>query len=191
MAKFKMAQVVYDLIYPVGSIYITMNGTNPGTLFGGTWTRLSGGFLYATSGTPNKTVQGSGGTTTGSWSGTSGSWSGTSGSTTLSLNQIPSHNHGSAGNHSHGVYLNRDTTFPFIGNPGWTGGSWNNAAKLSCGSGSYSGFHFGTNDAGAHTHTSQGGGQGHTHSIPSHTHSIPSHSHSLSRFDVAVWYRTA
>ena len=29
--------------YPVGSIYLSVNGTNPATLFGGTWKRISQG----------------------------------------------------------------------------------------------------------------------------------------------------
>ena len=32
--------------YPVGSIYIAYNHTNPGTLFGGTWVRMSNTFLW-------------------------------------------------------------------------------------------------------------------------------------------------
>ena len=36
---------LFDRIYPVGSIYISMNETDPGTLFGGTWERISGRFL--------------------------------------------------------------------------------------------------------------------------------------------------
>lgn len=34
-----------DLIYPIGSIYMSMNETNPSILFGGTWERISGRFL--------------------------------------------------------------------------------------------------------------------------------------------------
>lgn len=34
-----------DLIYPIGSIYISMNETDPAILFGGTWERISGRFL--------------------------------------------------------------------------------------------------------------------------------------------------
>lgn len=33
--------------YPVGSIYMSVNSTNPGTLFGGTWQRIQDTFLLA------------------------------------------------------------------------------------------------------------------------------------------------
>lgn len=36
-----------DMMYPVGSIYLSVSGTDPQTLFGGTWARLENVFLLA------------------------------------------------------------------------------------------------------------------------------------------------
>ena len=45
----KMADLLS--VYPVGSIYMSVNSTNPGTLFGGTWQRIEGRFLLGASAT--------------------------------------------------------------------------------------------------------------------------------------------
>ena len=44
-------QTFLNMVYPIGSIYMSMNETNPGTLFGGTWERISGRFLLGGGGT--------------------------------------------------------------------------------------------------------------------------------------------
>ena len=36
---------IWKSVYPVGSIYMSVNSTNPGTLFGGTWVQLKDRFL--------------------------------------------------------------------------------------------------------------------------------------------------
>ena len=41
----------FNLIYPVGSIYLSMNSTNPSTLFGGTWVQIAEGQTLWSAGT--------------------------------------------------------------------------------------------------------------------------------------------
>lgn len=40
---------VLDNVYPVGAVYMSMNSTNPRTLFGGTWEQVQGKFLLGVS----------------------------------------------------------------------------------------------------------------------------------------------
>ncbi len=66
----------FDRIYPVGSLYMSVSSTDPSELFGGTWTKIEGSFLWGTSNTPKH----SGG-------------SKTTDSTVLTIDQIPKHTH--------------------------------------------------------------------------------------------------
>ena len=88
MSKLKIAQDLFDIIYPIGSVYLTINDVNPQTLFGGTWVKCSGGFIYGSTGTG---ISGDNGN--GSGTSVSSSGSGNTGSTKLSVSQMPSHNH--------------------------------------------------------------------------------------------------
>ena len=51
---------IFDRIYPIGSIYISVNDTNPSVLFGGTWEQITGRFLLATGYPGNNTYDGFG-----------------------------------------------------------------------------------------------------------------------------------
>ena len=68
--------------YPVGSIYMSVNSTNPGTLFGGTWTRIQDTFLLA-----------AGSSYTAGDTGGAASHVHTTQDHTLTVNEMPSHNH--------------------------------------------------------------------------------------------------
>lgn len=84
------ARSLVDIIYPVGSIYMSANNASPATLFGGSWTRIQGRFLLAAGG--NYALGSQGGAAT----------------VMLTVENMPAHNHGvTVGNntHSHGVTI--------------------------------------------------------------------------------------
>ena len=39
----KLGEGVLNVIYPIGSIYMSINPTNPGQIFGGTWSQIAQG----------------------------------------------------------------------------------------------------------------------------------------------------
>ena len=47
MATLKISQEILNIIYPVGSVYISTNSTSPATLFGGSWKQIKDRFLLA------------------------------------------------------------------------------------------------------------------------------------------------
>ena len=65
-----------NLIYPVGSIYISVNSTSPASLFGGTWEILNDVFLLAAGSYAN-----------------AGTFGGEA-EHTLTVDEMPSHSHG-------------------------------------------------------------------------------------------------
>jgi len=91
---------VFLKMYPVGSIYISVSNTNPGTLFGGTWVSFGSGKSLVgvnSSDTDFDTVEETGGAASISYTP-----SGTVDSHTLTVAEIPSHTHTFTGtSHSH------------------------------------------------------------------------------------------
>ena len=82
---------VTDTIYPVGSLYWSSKSTNPSSLFGGTWVQIKDKFVLACGDTY-----------------TSSGATGGASSVTLSVSNMPSHNHsftpsGTVSSHTHGL----------------------------------------------------------------------------------------
>ena len=74
--KNKSGEKIYPCpYYPVGSIYLSVNSTNPGTIFGGTWEQIKDRFLLACGSTYSN-----------------GSTGGEA-NHKLTINEMPSHNH--------------------------------------------------------------------------------------------------
>ena len=75
-----------DMIYPVGSIYMSANATSPETLFGGTWESIGGRFLLGADAT--YAAGSTGGAAT-----VSITPAGTNGGTAITAAQMPKHRH--------------------------------------------------------------------------------------------------
>ena len=103
------------LIYPVGSVYISVNSTSPATLFGGTWEQLHGRFLLA-SGSPNANTDNRFGAITGGWSASLGSTGGQD-YHTLTVEEMPSHTHESQ-------YVKGEMGYAAAGMMGSTEANW-------------------------------------------------------------------
>ena len=112
------SESITDKIYPIGSIYMSINSTNPSTLFGGTWEQIEDKFLLA--------------------SGTNYSNGATGGSADA---VVVKHNHTqNPHNHTQNAHYhnaNSDGTRSFMTAP--TGSGWNEVAG---GNISGSGFHY-------------------------------------------------
>lgn len=90
-----------DIVYPVGSVYLSISSTSPSSTIGGTWTQIKGAVLAAY------------GANSFASSGNYG------GSLKISVSQMPSHNHLYVENGSFTVQTGNAATAPQWGN-------WNN-----------------------------------------------------------------
>ena len=98
---------ILDNVYPVGSIYMNVNSTNPGTLFGGTWEQIQGKFLLGMSSSYPAGSQGGEATHT------------------LTISELPNHTHSIiAYSESGSDYSSSDAELSFTYNTtkkGWSG----------------------------------------------------------------------
>lgn len=83
-----MIQNIMLNFYPIGSLYMSVNSTDPGTLFGGTWVRIEDTFLLA-SGSTYPADDGTHTTATGGAASTPFTPSGTVHGTALTAGQLP------------------------------------------------------------------------------------------------------
>lgn len=88
--KSKSSTLDFNLIYPVGSIYMSVNSTSPQTLFGGTWQQIQNTFLLACGSSYNAGSTGGSATNSHTHSVTP---TGSVGNHTLTIAEIPSHTH--------------------------------------------------------------------------------------------------
>lgn len=77
---------IVNLIYPVGSVYMSVNETSPATLFGGTWVKIENRFLVAAG--SSYTAGGTGGAASVSYTP-----KGTNAGTAITAAQMPKHRH--------------------------------------------------------------------------------------------------
>ena len=139
-----------NIVYPVGSIYMSVNATNPETFIGGTWARITDCFLLASGNTYTP------GTTGGE------------ANVTLSTNTMPAHTHSVLGYAPNGtkntnirLVLQNDGNLVLY-NSGGTA-KWNAGTSGNSGS-SYYGFTLGTTGSAAAQST--GGGAAHNNMPP-------------------------
>ena len=154
---YNQMQDTASKLYPVGSVYISFNSADPSTLFGGTWQRLKDTFLLASgdSYAPNTT--------------------GGSATKTISVNNLPAHNHyvNASGNHNHTATTSTAGNHTHTGTTSWGGehthtftypnkvnpdnsitgsSAGHNETRNTSSAGGHN-HSFTTSNAGAHTHT--------------------------------------
>ena len=174
---------IVNMIYPIGSIYMSISDTSPATLFGGTWVKIEGSFLLGSKGTTYKV------NTTGG-----------SSSVSIAIANLPSHDHTlteTSTDHTHTVTINAGGKHAHTasggsvssagahkhdrGNmeiEGWFYATDNNGSDINVG-GAFSAENIGSGDDGNHggelkkyTLKASTNWSGETSEAKSHTHTI-------------------
>lgn len=173
-------QINLDTNYPIGSIYLSFDKNSPGSRLGGTW-QLCGSGRYLMCYDPNNAWFDKPGSDKGTASGP-GNWR--SEDTNLTIDQIPSHNHGQStlkGSFEMRGYAGSDEN-PILSANGITSvrrvvwsGNHDVLQKVNMANKKTNYIDINA----SHTHSSNGGGQGHNHF------------HVSPYMIVCVWERTA
>lgn len=182
-------KAIIDVVYPVGSIYISKESVNPGTLWPGTsWTREAEGRCIIGVGTGYPTAGATGGSST----------------VTLATTQIPSHAHttpnhthtwsgttSGAGEHSHSFYYPQSNVFGFSMHTSENGNG-------VLGKANYGGFYANVkecyasiNGVGNHTHTYSGTTSSNNGGNTGSTGGGGSHNNMQPYIVMYIWRRTA
>lgn len=157
----KLSPDVLSAIYPVGSIYMAVNDTSPASLFGGTWERIKDRFLLSAGDTYAAGAEGGSATKNLQHDHT------TQGHT-LTVNEIPSHDHDANSNY---MRYYTDTRGYGLGS---SGGHWRDA-----GNGGVANAKVGARGGGgSHSHGNTGNALGDQDIMPPY-------------LSVYVWKRTA
>lgn len=163
--KDKAGNNFYPCPFPIGSIYLSVIDINPSNYWGGTWVKVSGGFLYGCINSVEDVLATSSGhltkPSTGSTGGSSASSTG-SHKLTGAQSGMPAHTHALGNANGNSPYSQWVSTSA----KGWVG----NIATSSAG----------PLDA----------SEGHSHTM-THTHSLNSHRHEMNYIGVWVFKRTA
>lgn len=152
---------VVDLVYPIGSIYMSVNSTNPSAIFGGTWEQIKGRFLLGT-GVPDANTDSFFGAMSGTTYNAGVGSTGGQDYHTLTTNEMPSHRHERVRD-----LLNNQIL-------GETGGNYSNVTGLTYNTGKY-----------IYTDTT------HNNVVTDYTGGGQAHNNMPPYFAVYIWKRTA
>ena len=171
-------------LFPVGAIYLTAGNTNPGPFLGGTWAQIAQGRTLIGVGTLGSDTYAGGAT-------------GGSARVTLSMPEIPWHNHGDwtgghSNDHTHTGYTSESgwhthtTPLSAGGHFNYSGGGGNVGVNTPLGADGT------TSGAGSHNHSVQthGASNDHAHAIPGEGGG-GAHENRMPYLAVYFWQRTA
>ena len=206
------ASQVFDVVYPVGSIYMSVNNVNPATLFGGTWEKIEGKFLLGASSGHSLGETGGAEKVNYTPAGTVGNHTLTAaempahthtyaksaastGSTTLTADQIPAHNHSynapQANTGSTALSINQIPSHTHEFDQFWLSPNASIKTIASGSSNSYAQRPMSQDSSTLPKTKATGGGAGHTHTMPTSSASTGNkggsggHTHSISTASTA------